>query len=112
MTVLSSREPRPLVDVHPQLAGQLELDLEDVTPTELGDRCDFVFCCLPHVASMGTVPDLLAPYRKGGKIGLFGGAGVVKTVLNQELVHNIATEQGGYSVVAGVGQRTREGTAL
>jgi F-type H+-transporting ATPase subunit beta len=58
------------------------------------------------------VIDLLAPYRKGGKIGLFGGAGVGKTVLIQELIRNIATEHGGYSVFAGVGERTREGTAL
>ncbi len=58
------------------------------------------------------VIDLLAPYRRGGKIGLFGGAGVGKTVLIQELIRNIATEHGGYSVFAGVGERTREGTAL
>ncbi len=58
------------------------------------------------------VIDLLAPYRKGGKIGLFGGAGVGKTVLIQELIHNIAKEHGGFSVFAGVGERTREGTAL
>jgi F-type H+-transporting ATPase subunit beta len=58
------------------------------------------------------VIDLLAPYRKGGKIGLFGGAGVGKTVLIQELIRNIAAEHGGYSVFAGVGERTREGTAL
>ena len=58
------------------------------------------------------VVDLLAPYKKGGKIGLFGGAGVGKTVLIQELIHNIATQHGGYSVFAGVGERTREGTAL
>jgi F-type H+-transporting ATPase subunit beta len=58
------------------------------------------------------VIDLLAPYRKGGKIGLFGGAGVGKTVLIMELIRNIATEHGGYSVFAGVGERTREGTAL
>jgi F-type H+-transporting ATPase subunit beta len=58
------------------------------------------------------VVDLLAPYKKGGKIGLFGGAGVGKTVLIQELIRNIATEHGGYSVFAGVGERTREGTAL
>ena len=55
------------------------------------------------------VVDLLCPYQKGGKIGLFGGAGVGKTVLIQELIHNIATEHGGYSVFAGVGERTREG---
>ena len=58
------------------------------------------------------VIDLLAPYRKGGKIGLFGGAGVGKTVIIQELIHNIAKEHGGFSVFAGVGERTREGTAL
>ncbi|MDO8674921.1 MAG: F0F1 ATP synthase subunit beta [Candidatus Omnitrophota bacterium] len=58
------------------------------------------------------VIDLLAPYRKGGKTGLFGGAGVGKTVIIQELIHNIAKEHGGYSVFAGVGERTREGTAL
>ncbi len=58
------------------------------------------------------VIDLLAPYQKGGKIGLFGGAGVGKTVLIQELIRNIATEHGGYSVFAGVGERTREGNDL
>ena len=58
------------------------------------------------------VIDLLAPYRKGGKVGLFGGAGVGKTVIIQELINNIAKEHGGYSVFAGVGERTREGTAL
>ena len=58
------------------------------------------------------VIDLLAPYAKGGKIGLFGGAGVGKTVLIQELIHNIATEHGGYSVFTGVGERTREGNDL
>ena len=58
------------------------------------------------------VIDLLAPYTKGGKTGLFGGAGVGKTVLIQELIRNIATEHGGYSVFAGVGERTREGNDL
>ena len=58
------------------------------------------------------VVDLIAPYSKGGKIGLFGGAGVGKTVLIMELIHNIATEHGGYSVFAGVGERTREGNDL
>ena len=58
------------------------------------------------------VVDLLCPYLKGGKIGLFGGAGVGKTVLIQELIHNIATEHGGYSVFTGVGERTREGNDL
>ncbi|MFA5506587.1 MAG: F0F1 ATP synthase subunit beta [Vulcanimicrobiota bacterium] len=58
------------------------------------------------------VIDLLAPYSKGGKTGLFGGAGVGKTVLIQELIHNIAKEHGGFSVFAGVGERTREGNDL
>ena len=58
------------------------------------------------------VVDLLCPYQKGGKVGLFGGAGVGKTVLIQELIRNIATEHGGYSVFTGVGERTREGNDL
>ena len=58
------------------------------------------------------VVDLLCPYQKGGKIGLFGGAGVGKTVLIQELIHNIAVEHGGYSIFTGVGERSREGNDL
>lgn len=58
------------------------------------------------------VVDLLAPYARGGKIGLFGGAGVGKTVLIQELINNVAKHHGGYSVFAGVGERTREGNDL
>ena len=58
------------------------------------------------------VVDLIAPYSRGGKIGLFGGAGVGKTVLIMELIHNIATQHGGYSVLSGVGERTREGNDL
>ncbi len=58
------------------------------------------------------VIDLLAPYPKGGKIGLFGGAGVGKTVLIQELIHNVAMEHGGYSIFTGVGERSREGNDL
>ena len=58
------------------------------------------------------VIDLIAPMLKGGKVGLFGGAGVGKTVIMQELIHNIASGHGGYSVVAGVGERTREGNDL
>ncbi|HNI60798.1 MAG TPA: F0F1 ATP synthase subunit beta, partial [Pseudomonadota bacterium] len=58
------------------------------------------------------VIDLLAPYRRGGKIGLFGGAGVGKTVLLMELIHNVAKAKGGFSVFAGVGERTREGNDL
>ncbi|MBI2919875.1 MAG: F0F1 ATP synthase subunit beta [Planctomycetes bacterium] len=67
----------------------------------------------PAVLETGIkVLDLLAPYAKGGKVGLFGGAGVGKTVLVQELIHNIAKEHGGFSVFAGVGERTREGNDL
>jgi len=76
----------------------------------------------PTFTEMGTgsqqlltgikVVDLLAPYAKGGKIGLFGGAGVGKTVVIMELIHNIALKHGGYSVFAGVGERTREGNDL
>src|SRR6185295_1262498 len=58
------------------------------------------------------VIDLIAPYRKGGKIGLFGGAGVGKTVLILELINNVAKAHGGVSVFAGVGERTREGNDL
>ena len=58
------------------------------------------------------VIDLLEPYPRGGKIGLFGGAGVGKTVLIQELIHNVAMEHGGYSIFTGVGERTREGNDL
>ena len=58
------------------------------------------------------VVDLLAPYARGGKIGLFGGAGVGKTVLIMELINNIAKAHGGFSVFAGVGERTREGNDL
>ena len=58
------------------------------------------------------VVDLLAPYARGGKTGLFGGAGVGKTVIIMELIHNIATEHGGFSVFSGVGERTREGNDL
>ncbi len=67
----------------------------------------------PHMFETGIkVVDLLEPYSKGGKVGLFGGAGVGKTVLIQELIRNIATEHGGYSVFCGVGERTREGNDL
>jgi F-type H+/Na+-transporting ATPase subunit beta len=67
----------------------------------------------PKVFETGIkVIDLLAPYSRGGKVGLFGGAGVGKTVLIMELIHNVATKHGGYSVFAGVGERTREGNDL
>ncbi|GLP31689.1 hypothetical protein HpBGD84_17200 [Helicobacter pylori] len=73
--------------------------------------------CLRDVQSTKTemfetgikVIDLLAPYSKGGKVGLFGGAGVGKTVIIMELIHNVAYKHNGYSVFAGVGERTREG---
>ena len=58
------------------------------------------------------VIDLIAPFMRGGKIGTFGGAGIGKTVIIQELINNIAKESGGYSVFAGVGERTREGNDL
>ena len=70
---------------------------------------------MPAVEILETgikVVDLLEPYPKGGKIGLFGGAGVGKTVLIQELIHNVAMEHGGYSIFAGVGERSREGNDL
>lgn len=67
----------------------------------------------PSVFETGIkVIDLLTPYRRGGKIGLFGGAGVGKTVIMMELINNIATQHGGVSVFAGVGERTREGNDL
>jgi F-type H+-transporting ATPase subunit beta len=81
-----------------------------------------IHCAAPSFAKQSTklepmytgikVIDLLAPYLKGGKIGLFGGAGVGKTVLIMELINNIATQHGGFSVFAGVGERTREGNDL
>ena len=58
------------------------------------------------------VIDLIAPFAKGGKVGLFGGAGVGKTVIIQELIHNVAKQHGGSSVFCGVGERTREGNDL
>ena len=79
----------------------------------LGDPIDSEQSTETEVLETGIkVVDLLCPYQKGGKIGLFGGAGVGKTVLIQELIRNIATEHGGYSVFTGVGERTREGNDL
>ncbi len=67
----------------------------------------------PHILETGIkVIDLITPFTKGGKVGIFGGAGVGKTVINQELIRNIAIEHSGHSVFAGVGERTREGTDL
>jgi len=78
---------------------------EPPTLADMGDADDMLVTGI-------KVVDLLAPYAKGGKIGLFGGAGVGKTVVIMELINNIATNHGGYSVFAGVGERTREGNDL
>ena len=97
-----------------------EIDLMDPIPES--ERRDPIHRQAPQYEELSTkteiletgikVVDLLAPYVKGGKIGLFGGAGVGKTVLIQELINNIAQEHGGISVFAGVGERTREGNDL
>ncbi|MFD0944034.1 F0F1 ATP synthase subunit beta [Savagea faecisuis] len=96
------------------------IDLGEAIPTS--ERRDPIHRSAPVFENLSTeveiletgikVVDLLAPYIKGGKIGLFGGAGVGKTVLIQELINNIAQEHGGISVFAGVGERTREGNDL
>ncbi len=96
------------------------IDLDEALPQ--GTRRDAIHRLAPTFDELSTeveiletgikVVDLLAPYIKGGKIGLFGGAGVGKTVLIQELINNIAQEHGGISVFAGVGERTREGNDL
>jgi F-type H+-transporting ATPase subunit beta len=95
--------------------------IDEAGPAEYEKR-DSIHASAPDYADLSTkveifetgikVIDLLAPYIKGGKIGLFGGAGVGKTVTIQELIHNIAKQHGGYSVFAGVGERTREGNDL
>ncbi len=97
-----------------------KIDLDEALPA--GVRRDAIHRLAPTFEELSTeveiletgikVVDLLAPYIKGGKIGLFGGAGVGKTVLIQELINNIAQEHGGISVFAGVGERTREGNDL
>lgn len=97
-----------------------KIDLDESLPA--GTRLDPIHREAPDFENLSTeteiletgikVVDLLAPYIKGGKIGLFGGAGVGKTVLIQELINNIAQEHGGISVFAGVGERTREGNDL
>ncbi|WP_082232676.1 F0F1 ATP synthase subunit beta [Halobacillus massiliensis] len=97
-----------------------KIDLDDPIPSDV--RRDPIHRLAPKFENLATeteiletgikVVDLLAPYVKGGKIGLFGGAGVGKTVLIQELINNIAQEHGGISVFAGVGERTREGNDL
>ena len=96
------------------------IDLEEPIPAS--ERRDPIHRLAPKFEDLSTsteiletgikVVDLLAPYTKGGKVGLFGGAGVGKTVLIQELINNVAQEHGGISVFAGVGERTREGNEL
>ena len=96
------------------------IDLEEPIPAS--ERRDPIHRLAPKFEDLSTsteiletgikVVDLLAPYTKGGKVGLFGGAGVGKTVLIQELINNVAQEHGGISVFAGVGERTREGNDL
>ena len=88
---------------------------EDVPRKSIHGKAPSFAAQSPAVAILETgikVIDLLEPYSKGGKIGLFGGAGVGKTVLIQEMIHNVATQHGGYSVFAGVGERSREGNDL
>lgn len=95
------------IDGGPQVDGEQQWKIHR-TPPSFEDQ-------MPVVEILETgikVIDLLAPYAKGGKIGLFGGAGVGKTVLIQELIRNIATEHGGYSIFTGVGERSREGNDL
>lgn len=88
---------------------------EDMTRESIHKKAPAFSTLSPSVEILETgikVIDLLEPYPKGGKIGLFGGAGVGKTVLIQELIHNVAMQHGGYSVFAGVGERSREGNDL
>ncbi|OGL95152.1 F0F1 ATP synthase subunit beta [Candidatus Uhrbacteria bacterium RIFOXYB12_FULL_58_10] len=113
------------VPVGPETLGRMFNvvgDPVDNMPQIKGKRRDPIHRSAPDFAEQSTkfevfetgikVIDLICPFLKGGKTGLFGGAGVGKTVLIQELIHNIATEHGGYSVFAGVGERTREGNDL
>jgi F-type H+-transporting ATPase subunit beta len=96
-----------VIDGGEQVEGEQQWKIHR-TPPSFEDQ-------MPVVEILETgikVIDLLAPYAKGGKIGLFGGAGVGKTVLIQELIRNIATEHGGYSIFTGVGERSREGNDL
>ena len=113
------------VPVGPETLGRL-FDVLGNTIDQKGDvatdKCAPIHRAAPKHEDLATsqevlvtgikVVDLMEPYTKGGKTGLFGGAGVGKTVLIQELIRNIATEHGGYSVFAGVGERTREGNDL
>ena len=93
--------------------GMKELDMKGAYPIHReAPKFDELSTHKEMLATGIKVIDLLEPYMKGGKIGLFGGAGVGKTVLIMELITNIATEHGGYSVFSGVGERTREGNDL
>lgn len=113
------------VPVGPQVLGRMFNvlgDPIDEAPAVEGTQKDPIHRSAPMFHELSTkeevfetgikVVDLIAPMLKGGKVGLFGGAGVGKTVIMQELIHNIASAHGGYSVVAGVGERTREGNDL
>ncbi|MBI4598594.1 F0F1 ATP synthase subunit beta [Candidatus Uhrbacteria bacterium] len=113
------------VPVGPETLGRMMNvtgDAIDEMPAVKTKRRDLIHRPAPAFVEQSTkyeifetgikVIDLICPFLKGGKTGLFGGAGVGKTVLIQELIHNIATEHGGYSVFAGVGERTREGNDL
>lgn len=96
-----------VIDEKPEIKSKLRYPIHRNAPSfdEIQSKADILVTGI-------KVIDLLAPYSKGGKIGLFGGAGVGKTVLIQELINNIAKEHGGISVFAGVGERTREGNDL
>lgn len=97
----------PIDEAGPIVAAQGKRSIHRPAPSLVDQKPQ------PEVLATGIkVVDLLCPYAKGGKIGLFGGAGVGKTVLIQELINNIAKAYGGYSVLAGVGERTREGNDL
>lgn len=95
------------IDEKPQVVGAPKSPIHKSAPSYSDQKTE------AEILETGIkVIDLLLPYAKGGKIGLFGGAGVGKTVLVQELINNIATHHGGLSVFAGVGERTREGNDL
>ena len=104
-----------------RLLNVLGQEIDGLGPIEAEDRWE-IHRPIPHFTNQTSsteifetglkVVDLICPFAKGGKVGLFGGAGVGKTVLIQELIRNIATEHGGFSVFAGVGERTREGNDL
>ncbi|MBM2810531.1 MAG: synthase beta subunit [Chloroflexi bacterium] len=95
------------IDLGPPVATELRYSIHRPAPSFEEQEVT------PHIFETGLkVVDLIAPFKKGGKIGVFGGAGVGKTVIIQELIRNTAAEHGGFSVFAGVGERTREGNDL